>query len=404
MGKVTTLKLSEDDTSPILARFIEVDSIELADAAGSWIQAFPYVEYDHPIHGKIKMDRERAERMAANVGANVRGQDLDIDYDHKALRGDAAGWVKKAEARDDGLYIFVEWTKEALTKLKEKAYRYFSPEYVDKWKHPDGRVFRDVLFGGALTNRPFLKGILPINLSEMVGEYDPSQSGEGSEGGNQVNREQLEQLANNLGVEFTDEMSDEDLFAAIAEASVEEPEEESEDEDIEEEEDEPELVSASEAELRKLAETNPAIAVLLADRERDQKRLAALEVANRLSEINIKLTDVGDANHTIAPKYRDKLRKLAVKLSDTNVDALFDLINGIVKDGIVELNERGGSNPKGRRSSSEDVGADFDELVKSLQESDDTLSFSEAVEEAARQNPELFEEYRRSSYANEELN
>lgn len=383
----------------ILARFIEVSSIELSDPKGSWIQAFPYVEYDHPIHGKIKFDRARAERMAANVAANVRGQDLDIDYDHKALRGDAAGWVKKAEARDDGLYIFVEWTKEAYQKLKDKAYRYFSPEYVDEWTHPNGQKFRDVLFGGALTNRPFLKGILPINLSEMVGDHDPSQSGEGTEGGNQVNREQLEKLAKNLGVEFTDEMSDEDLFSAIDSASTQGPG--SEDDDTQDDTNDALLVQASEHvddELKKLAESNPAVATLLAERERQNRRLAALEAANKLSEINIKLNEVDTDKHQLAPKYKDKLRSLAIKLSDDGMRELMALVKGIVEDGVIELGERGGR-AADTRTSTGDAGEQFDALVKKLQEQDESLSFAEAVEEAARQNPELFDEYRSGSYA-----
>jgi len=401
-GPDTNIQLSDTlEESPVLARFIEVSSIELADPKGSWIQAFPYVEYDHPVHGKIKFDRARAERMAANVAAGVRGQDLDIDYDHKVLRSDAAGWVKKAEARDDGLYIFVEWTKEALQKLKEKAYRYFSPEYVDEWKHPGGQKFQDVLFGGALTNRPFLKGILPINLSEMVGDHDPSQSGKGTEGGNQVNREQLEKLAKNLGVEFTDEMSDEDLFAAIETASTQE-DDGSEDDDGQEEEQEeqtPEAIAASEAQLKKLAETNPAVATILAERERQERRLAALETANKLSEINVKLSEVDTAKHQLAPKYKDKLRSLAVKLSDDGMNELMTLVQGIVKDGIVELGERGGSSSDSRRNLNEEAGVEFDKLVKKLQEEDNTLSFADAIEEAARQNPELFDEYRSGSYA-----
>jgi hypothetical protein len=394
----------EVDDAPVMARFIETSSIELADPAGSWIQAFPYVEYDHPVHGKIKFDEQRAQRMAANVSAGVRGQDLDVDYDHKALRGDAAGWIKKAEARSDGLYIFVEWTKEALGKLKEKAYRYFSPEYTDSWKHPDGRMFQDVLWGGALTNRPFLKGITPINLSEMVGsgsEETPPRS----EGGNQVNRQQLEQLATTLGVPFTDDLSDEDLFAAIDEKASTQEEPEPENEETEEEtEDEPDgaLIAASEAQLKKLAETNPAVQTMLDERNRQRKQLAKLENAHRLSEVKVALAEIDTKDFALTPKAKDKVKALAIKLSESASDDLMELVKDIVKDGIVQLGELGGR-PKDDDSITLGDPSDFDKAVIKLMEADKDLSIGDAVEQVSRDHPELAEAHRQGSYANDEL-
>jgi len=394
-----------DEDQSFLARFIETSSIEFAeDGSGTWIQAFPYVEYDHPIHGKIKFDEARAQRMAANVAAGVRGQDLDVDYDHKALRGDAAGWIKKAEARSDGLYIFVEWTKEALGKLKEKAYRYFSPEYTDKWKHPDGRMFQDVLWGGALTNRPFLKGITPINLSEMVGSGS-EEVPPGSEGGNKVNRQQLEELAKNLGVEFTAETSDEDLFAATLEKASTQEEPDTENEETEEEEETPaetEAIAASEAQLKKLAETNPAIQTMLDERDRQRKTLAKLENAHRLSEVKFALSEIDTKDHALTPKAKDKVKALAIQLSEKASGELIELVKDIVKDGIVELGERGGS-PKGDDTVIVGNPSDFDKAVIKLTEANPEMLLGDAIEQVARDNPELAEAHRQGSYANDEL-
>jgi hypothetical protein len=134
-----------------------------------WIQAMPLGKYDHPVHGTIEITPERVQQFAANVNNRIRETDLDIDYDHKAAGGDAAGWVQTAEPRPDGLWLAIKWTKTAFQKLKEGAYRYFSPEFVDEWKHPKtGVVHKDVLFGGGITNRPFLKDILPINMTEII--------------------------------------------------------------------------------------------------------------------------------------------------------------------------------------------------------------------------------------------
>ena len=64
-----------------------------------WLQALPLGTYDHPVHGEIKITPERIKRFADNINNKVRGQDLDIDYDHKAIDTKAAGWVQAAEDR-----------------------------------------------------------------------------------------------------------------------------------------------------------------------------------------------------------------------------------------------------------------------------------------------------------------
>lgn len=142
-------------------------ALDESDIGSSWIQAFPYGEWDHPEYGKVKMDADRAARMAAGINNRVRSQDLPINYDHGEQRKDAAGWVQRADVRPDGLWLNVEWTREAYQKIRDKAYKYFSPEYMNAWKHPaSGQTFKDVFVGGALVNMPHLKGILPLNLSE----------------------------------------------------------------------------------------------------------------------------------------------------------------------------------------------------------------------------------------------
>jgi hypothetical protein len=129
----------------------------------SWIHALALGKFNHPTHGEIEITPERVERFADNVNNRVRGIDIDIDYDHKAKDTAAAGWVRAAQSRDDGLWLQVDWTDRAKAAIKSKEYRYFSPEYRDEWNE-----HKDVLFGGGLTNRPFLKDLVPLNLSEYA--------------------------------------------------------------------------------------------------------------------------------------------------------------------------------------------------------------------------------------------
>ena len=61
---------------------------------------------------------------------------------------------------EDGQYI--------LEEIINKEWKYFSLEWDDVWEHPDGIVYEDVVMGGALTNRPVAKNIMPINFSEIL--------------------------------------------------------------------------------------------------------------------------------------------------------------------------------------------------------------------------------------------
>ncbi len=104
------------------------DQSEMA-ALPEWIHLLPA--------GKVELSdsREPFEVDAASLAAMVaafrsRGVDLVIDYEHQSLQGErapAAGWIKDLQARPDGLWARVEWTRQAREYLLSKEYRYFSP-------------------------------------------------------------------------------------------------------------------------------------------------------------------------------------------------------------------------------------------------------------------------------------
>jgi hypothetical protein len=153
--------------------WVDTSAIALAtNAKGkkeSWIQAMPMGTWEHPFWGEIKFDESKLTSFVKNFDNRVTSMDLDIDFEHKLYSGEAAGWVTAVEFRpNEGLYYLVEWTPTGVEAIENKRFRYFSPEYYDKWKHPQTNAeFSDVLMGGGLTNRPFLKGIAPVNLSEV---------------------------------------------------------------------------------------------------------------------------------------------------------------------------------------------------------------------------------------------
>ena len=127
--------------------------------------------FDHEKYGKFKIDQKVLSDMVANFKSNVRGVDLAIDYFHDSDK-EAAGWVKDLVLSDDKseLWAEIEWTPRAQKKLGEREIRYFSADFAFEWKNPEtGKVYKNVLFGGGLTNRPFIKDMDAIVASENGG-------------------------------------------------------------------------------------------------------------------------------------------------------------------------------------------------------------------------------------------
>lgn len=137
------------------------------------IQLFKIGEWKGHPTGGFKITEEIIEKMVENYEAGKR--DVVVDYQHLSLDGGpddarAAGWTKKLVNKGkDGLWAIVEWTKKAAEMIKEKEYRYISPEF--HLNYPDKETKKKqgaTLLAIALTNRPFLEGMAPVALSERV--------------------------------------------------------------------------------------------------------------------------------------------------------------------------------------------------------------------------------------------
>jgi phage I-like protein len=347
----------------------------------SWIQAVPVGSYDHPTYGSIEFTSDKIANMELNVLEQIRGQQLDIDYDHKSQTGKAAGWVTTADARADGLYLQVQWTKTAADAIKQGEYKYFSPEYQDKWKHPKtGRVHKDVLFGGALTNRPFLKDLLPVNLSELISDQgDP----------NMADDTFVTSMRDILGLE--EDASEEAIAAALEDLVVQVNESPVAPEHVEEESHDlvPEPILASEtadlAEITALAEGNPQVRALV-------DRVAILETANRLSEVNLKMQEWDTTRpYSLPAVLRDQARKILSETVNPAIEKFFDELTQL---GMVPLGETKVASRGTERTAEES----FTNLVNKRLGEDSSLGYADAVSQVSKDNPELFEDYRREAF------
>ena len=153
-------------------------------ALPEWIRILPL--------GKVELSdsREPFEVDAASLAAMVaafrsRGVDLVIDYEHQSLQGErapAAGWIKDLEARPDGLWARVEWTRQAGEYLLSKEYRYFSP--VLRLEPETRRPM--VLMHLGLTNVPAIKCLPPL-VAKWGGKAGAAANS-GKEGGGSMER------------------------------------------------------------------------------------------------------------------------------------------------------------------------------------------------------------------------
>ena len=126
--------------------YVDLSGQTLSEGDSTWIELMKVGEYDHPVYGKINFTPQKLQEFADNVAANVRGVDLAIDYDHSSVKtgnSEAAGWIKQVKFEGGVLKGLVEFTKTAAEKIRSKAFRYFSPEFVDKWIDPAGQEHKN---------------------------------------------------------------------------------------------------------------------------------------------------------------------------------------------------------------------------------------------------------------------
>lgn len=383
---------------------VDLSGVKFDDeSTETWIQAMPLGVYEHPQYGTISIDPEKVQRFVDNVKNGSRVQQLDIDYDHKEYNGEAAGWIKDADNRGtDGLWLLVDWTKKAYQLLKDKAYRYFSPEFDDEWTDPKtGTVYKDILFGGGITNRPFLKDIMPINLSEVFANVPPIKS---NEGGTAMKPEDVKSFGVKLGLgeSATEDQVMEALgkldFAPKPPPVVDTPPPVSD----------PIAAKALE-DAKKLAEGNPAVAAVMALYtaqaelvESQGKQLTSFSEKLREEEVTKTVKELCDKankrNYSIPIPMRDSLKDTLLQLSDPKLTkVILDGFERMVESQIVALGERGylrnNRNDEGKTATDE-----FNEEVKKLTDGG-KIPFADAAEQVARKDPQLYSRVQSESYA-----
>jgi hypothetical protein len=336
----------------------------------TWIQCMPLGKWEHPWYGEIEFNSDNVREYAEGVTNKILGQDLDIDYDHKMFGGHAAGWVKGAEARVDGLYLNVEWTPAARAAIENGEYKYFSPEYTEEWTHPATKVtHKNVLMGGGITNRPFLKGILPINLSELF----ETQQG--------VKMTAPTPPAGPPQPTPTPPAPTPPAPTPPAPTPTPTPE--------------PSKLNDADAFAKALSE-HPLFKQLsekVTSLEAENKVLSA---ANHASSVEVQLSEFKSGAKVLSTAALDKLRVILSTVNKATSDEVLALIKMFTdkeSSGVVELGEIGGTRRTGATGNPADAVKAFNDAVAALQVANKTLSYTDAAIKVSSEQPDVYTAY-----------
>lgn len=173
-------KLSED-VDKSYNYLVDISDIQLEEKEGkktSWIEIFREGSWSHPKHGIILGTKKLFNDFIDNFKNKVLGREVAIDKTHDPSEG-ATGWIKEMKIKEDKLLALIEWTPWGIELIEQKGFKYFSPEYRDSYIDKEsGKEYKNVLFGGGITNRPFLTNLAPIVLSEDMDVFQKCENTE----------------------------------------------------------------------------------------------------------------------------------------------------------------------------------------------------------------------------------
>lgn len=99
------------------------------------------------------------------------GYEPSIDWEHSFASGGtskAAGWIKELWREGKKLMARVKWTPQAREEIANETFRYLSPEFSSELADESGKGLGFGLLAAGLTNRPHLRALGAVALSEEV--------------------------------------------------------------------------------------------------------------------------------------------------------------------------------------------------------------------------------------------
>lgn len=369
-----------------------------------WVQFYPYDTWTHPIYSDTTIDQQVAAQMVQTFNDRAMGRDLVVEYDHgldAAKGGKAAGKVIKVEARTDGLWGLVQFNDVAKQEIDSGEWNFWSTSHYDTWTHPQTQqTYNYVLDNPSLTNRPYVRGMAPLNHSEIVIEHtdevvegeppvdnpddENNDNNENNEGGDMETEELIKNLRSTLGVG-----DDVNLVAHVKRMNDElEPLRE---------------LKKEHSERKAFSDMFPAEAKRLAELEVRDRENYAKEFSESFKNVRFTTKEGDEDKETglgfsalVLETIKDKAKKF--NEGTASLEDLSDVLTAIKNNGVVDYGERGSGRskddePEIKPKNFSDARKMFSELVDSIVE-EDKVTFDAAYALAAKRNPELFRAYK----------
>lgn len=349
-------------------------------------------KWKHPVYDNLEITGNTIDNIISNFDNKVRGVDISFDLEHgeTSHKSEAVCWVKKLVKNNSKLLAEVEWTEFGKEKIQNKSFRYFSPEFKFVYEDAEtGKKFNNVLLGGALTNKPFIKKLQPIMLSETIDANDLNSElyspciEDMKKGDNSMNKKLFEVL------KLSEKATEEEISTAVNK-----------------------LVE----DQIKLTEANKTIETLKAEKttlETDKKTLET-EKETLTTKLNEAIGSKSTADQEII-KLNENIKNINLKLKEADWNALYkvalsegkllpaqeelfktqymantEATEAIIKSlqPVVKFGEKGSSNSK---DDTKNYTVQFnEEAAKVMKES--KIPYEEAILMVARNNPELAED------------
>lgn len=365
------------------------------------IQVIPTGEWDHPIWGSMKIDADTIAEFVENFNKVIRKAKVPITAGHSVMEElPAIGWFTELFDRgDNGLYATVEWTSKGKELLLEGAYKYFSPEYYTVYEDPaTHRKYKNVLVGGALTNHPFFKelddvvafsepqfinqfseSIMTIEeiLAKAAGERTEDEVAFLEENKDDFTDEQTEQLEGETGA---DDGDDSDKGDDDDDGADEGKGDDDEGGDDKKEASAPKgkLVTMSAAAVAALEEKANLGATAFSE-------LDKMKVATSVEKMTFSSTN---AKGHFTPKQSEAVEKFMFSLDETQRAQFTNIVNNMPE---MKMSEEIGDGGTEEVKASDLLDKKADELVTASVKAGEKMTYSEAVKQVLRDNPELNE-------------
>jgi cation transport regulator ChaB len=368
---------------------ISVSELKFAENGNTTeIQVLPKGKWSHPVYGMISIDEKDLNDFKENFEGNIR-KELPITEGHSVGEEEkpAIGWFKKVINKGrDGLWAVVEWTKEGMKLIKDKSYKYFSPEFYTNYEDPETREkHKNVLVGGALTNRPYFKGLKAVVLSELILLREMTLEDILKKDVSELEDEEVAFIKENKD-KLTDEQKE--TLKDVLKEDEEKPDEElkkEEDKDEEAEEEEEETEEEKDA-SEKMIVSKKALKFLETQAQEGVKAMEKWRTSEAKGYVQGLTFSETNPKGKILPKSQDKVVNFLLSLSDKQQKAFKEIMGEMPKANLFsEVGEGSGIPVK----TSERI----NDLVKNKMSENKDLGYRQALEQVFSENPELQKEY-----------